>query len=66
MSVRQMSYSLSDAVEATGIGRKTLLAAIHAKKLRAIRVGERQGKWIIPASSLEEWFERQLEVQAQA
>lgn len=64
MSVRPVSYSISDAVEATGIGRKTLLAAIHARELRAIRVGERQGKWVIPAKSLEAWFDRQLEAQA--
>lgn len=64
MTVRHLSYSLKDAVQATGIGRNTLLAEIHAGKLKAIRVGERGGKWVIPRQSLDAWFERQLDSEA--
>ncbi len=64
MTIRHLSYSLKDAAQATGIGRNTLLAEIHSGKLKAVRVGERGGKWVIPAKSLDEWFERQFEAQA--
>ena len=60
----RLSYTLKAASEATGIGRTTLLHAIHAKRLKAIRVGDRGGKWVIPAKSLEDWFDKQLEAQA--
>lgn len=53
----RVSYTLKEAAKATGIGQKTLLAAIHAKALRAVRVGARGGKWIVTRASLVEWLE---------
>ena len=53
----RVSYTLKEAAKVTGIGQKTLLAAIHGKALRAVRVGARGGKWIVTHASLVEWLE---------
>lgn len=59
----RLSYTLKDASAATGIGRHTLLTAIHAGRLRAVRVGENKGKWVIPRRYLEQWLEEAVEEQ---
>lgn len=64
--VDQLSYTVSDLVDATGIGRNTILKEIHAKRLRAFRVGEKGQKWIVPRSEAEKWICEQLIVADEA
>lgn len=55
--VEQISYTLRDLCLVTGIGRNTLLSEIHAKRLKAFRVGPHGQKWVIPRKAAEEWLE---------
>jgi excisionase family DNA binding protein len=40
-SLPKLSYGVAEAVQATGVGRSTLYAAMAAGKLRAIKLGSR-------------------------
>ena len=57
MTEDRISYTLKEASQVTGIGRKTLLAAIHAKVLKAVRIGPSGGKWIIQRQRLVDWLD---------
>jgi hypothetical protein len=59
--VDQLSYTLRDLCLVTGIGRNTLLGEIHAKRLKAFRVGTHGQKWVIPRKAAEERLESRLE-----
>lgn len=61
MTVRKLAYTINEAVEATSIGRKSIVAAIRAKQLHAVRVGAMGTKWVIPGKSLDEWLESLIE-----
>ncbi len=55
--VPKLAFSLSEAMQATGAGRGTLLGAIHRGELEARAVGP-QGpgrKLLIPAEALQRW-----------
>lgn len=58
--VKPLSYTVREVCDATGIGRNTILREIHAKRLKAFRVGEKGQKWIVPKSAVETWLERQV------
>ena len=48
-STPKLAYSISEACEASSLGRTTIYALIGAGKLQAVRVG---GRTVIPAASL--------------
>lgn len=45
----KLAYSISEACQASSLGRTTIYALIGAGKLQAVRVG---GRTVIPATSL--------------
>lgn len=57
MTVNKLAYTINEAVEATGIGRKSILSAIRAGHLKAVRVGAKSGKWIVSTTSLVNWLD---------
>lgn len=58
--LEQLSYTVREVCDVTGIGRTTILREIHAKRLKAFRVGEKGQKWIVPRSALEAWLKEQV------
>lgn len=50
--IEKVSYSIDEAIEATGIGRTLLFAEIKEGRLGAVKCGKRT---LIPVQSLRDW-----------
>ena len=55
--VNKLSYSIDEAVDASGIGRTTIYALIKAGELTPVKIGKRT---LIRKSDLEALLERRL------
>lgn len=54
----RLAYSVAELSERSGVGVKTIYAAIRRRELETVRLGEpgTRGKVVIPAASAHRWL----------
>jgi excisionase family DNA binding protein len=56
-TVQRLFLTVPEAAQACGVGRETIMRAIHSGRLRAKRTGKEGGKFLIKVSALEDWHD---------
>jgi len=54
--IERLAYTLTEAAEAMGIGRNSMLKVVNMQGFPSTKVGRR---WLIPIEPLKKWLERQ-------